>query len=62
MLTNNEYELLKITQQKPDTWFMTDISFINDIKSLMNHGLIEVNNETSTIDFLIYRYPSKTLH
>ncbi len=61
-LTENETILLKVAQEHPDAWYMTHENFKDDIVSLQQKGLIEINPEPNMFGIIYYRYPKQTLH
>jgi hypothetical protein len=61
-LSENETILLKIAQEHPDAWYMTNEIFKHDIVSLEQKGLIKINPEPNMFGIIYYSYPKQTLH
>jgi hypothetical protein len=61
-LNENERILLKIAQECPGAWFMTNEQYLQDILSLEEKGLVERVHEENSFGTVYYRYPERTLH
>lgn len=60
-LTENEYLLLKIAQENPESWYVTQERFRKDVMSLKDKNLIEVSTEPSPFG-IYFRCVERTIH